>query len=174
MIQRRTLICTSLAAAFIPPLKAAAVETPSYLKYLPDYFRMHASTESAGVWTCALESIETGHIRSGAGPTAQAAFFNVLRSDLLWSQPEASPKAYRWGALCGGPPGEGSPTWRWISYRDRSLEACKREPDDPDNPNFVKHAEAVLAWRAELPPGVLFWVDLDPRRPEDRRCLGRP
>jgi hypothetical protein len=33
----------------------------------------------------------------------------------------------------------------------------RHQPDDPNLPNFLKQVEAVLAWRAAVPPEDRFW-----------------
>jgi hypothetical protein len=33
----------------------------------------------------------------------------------------------------------------------------RHRPEDPNLPNFLKQVEAILAWRAAVPPEDRFW-----------------
>ena len=56
------------------------------------------------------------------------------------------------------PPGKLSSTASWVRFRDDTLLPMLRyRPDDPNLPNFMKQVEAILAWRATIPPERRFW-----------------
>ena len=58
------------------------------------------------------------------------------------------------------PPGKFSATASWIRFRDKTLlPKMKYRPDDPNLPNFLKQVEAILAWRATVPPEDRFWKE---------------
>lgn len=49
-------------------------------------------------------------------------------------------------------------TARWVAFRDKTLlPLLVAEPDDPHLPNFLKQAEAILAWRTTVPEEDRFW-----------------
>lgn len=51
-----------------------------------------------------------------------------------------------------------SSTAAWEPFRDRTLRPLIAEkPDDLNLPNFLKQAEAILAWRATIAPEDRFW-----------------
>lgn len=56
------------------------------------------------------------------------------------------------------PPSRFASTVRWRRFRDRTLlPLIAAMPDDHFLPQFLAQAEAVLAWRAALPPEQRFW-----------------
>jgi hypothetical protein len=56
------------------------------------------------------------------------------------------------------PPSKLGSTAAWISFRDETLLPMMQErPGDPNLPNFLKQAEAILAWRAGIPVEDRFW-----------------
>lgn len=56
------------------------------------------------------------------------------------------------------PPSRLSSTARWLRFRDGTLLPLIAErPDDQFLPQFLAQTEAVLAWRAALPPEQRFW-----------------
>ena len=56
------------------------------------------------------------------------------------------------------PPGRLSSTSAWERFRDKTLlPLIAAEPDDPNLPNFLKQAEAILAWRATIAEQDRFW-----------------
>lgn len=56
------------------------------------------------------------------------------------------------------PPSRLSSTASWLRFRDRTLLPLIAErPDDQFLPQFLAQTEAVLAWRAALPPEQRFW-----------------
>jgi hypothetical protein len=56
------------------------------------------------------------------------------------------------------PPGRLSSTASWRRFRDRTLlPLIAARPDDQFLPKFLAQTEAVLAWRAALPPEQRFW-----------------
>ena len=56
------------------------------------------------------------------------------------------------------PPSKLSSTASWEAFRDKTLmPMIKHRPDDPNLPNFLKQVEAILAWRAAVPPEDRFW-----------------
>jgi len=55
-------------------------------------------------------------------------------------------------------PSKLSSTAAWLSFRDKTLlPMIEHRPDDPNLSNFLKQVEAVLAWRADVPPEDRFW-----------------
>jgi hypothetical protein len=56
------------------------------------------------------------------------------------------------------PPSKLSATARWVAFRDKTLlPLLAAEPDDPNLPNFLKKAEAILAWRSTVPEEDRLW-----------------
>ncbi len=56
------------------------------------------------------------------------------------------------------PPSKLSATARWVAFRDKTLlPMIAAEPHDPNLPNFLQQAEAILAWRATIAPEERFW-----------------
>ena len=56
------------------------------------------------------------------------------------------------------PPGRLSSTQSWVRFRDKTLlPMIEHRPDDPNLPNFMRQAEAVLAWRATVRAEDRFW-----------------
>jgi hypothetical protein len=51
-----------------------------------------------------------------------------------------------------------SSTAAWERFRDKTLRPLiAGRPNDPNLPNFLKQAEAILAWRATVAPEDCFW-----------------
>lgn len=80
------------------------------------------------------------------------------KAQLYLQHPEECPEII--GALpyLIHPPGKLSTTASWIAFRDKTLlPLIRQRPDDPNLPNFLKQAEAVLAWWAAIPAVDRFW-----------------
>lgn len=80
------------------------------------------------------------------------------KCQLLLAHPDECPELI--GALpyLIHPPSKLSATARWIAFRDKTvIPMIAAEPDDPNLPNFLKQVEAILAWRATIPPEERFW-----------------
>jgi len=58
------------------------------------------------------------------------------------------------------PPGKLSTTASWLRFRDKTLlPMIEHRPDDPNLPKFLRQVEAILAWRATVPPQDRFWKE---------------
>ncbi len=80
------------------------------------------------------------------------------QAQLLLQHPDESPEVDGILPYLIHPPSRLSTTASWISFRDRTLiPLIQQRPDDPNLPKFLQQAEAVLAWRATVPPEDRFW-----------------
>jgi hypothetical protein len=80
------------------------------------------------------------------------------KAQLYWQHPDECPELT--GALpyLIHPPSRLSSTASWIGFRDNTvLPMMRHRPDDPNLPKFLKQVEAILAWRAAVPPEDRFW-----------------
>ena len=56
------------------------------------------------------------------------------------------------------PPGKLSATASWVRFRDKTLlPLIASTPEDRHLPQFLRQAEAVIAWRASIPVDQRFW-----------------
>lgn len=77
---------------------------------------------------------------------------------LFMQHPDESPEVAGILPYLIHPPSRLSTTASWISFRDKTLiPLIQQRPEDPNLPNFLRQAEAVLAWRATVPPADRFW-----------------
>ncbi|HEY4029399.1 MAG TPA: hypothetical protein VGM25_03575 [Caulobacteraceae bacterium] len=80
------------------------------------------------------------------------------RAALYFQHPDECPEVIGGLPYLIHPPSRFSATASWIAFRDRTLTPMMRHrPDDPNLPNFLRQVEAVLAWRAAVPPDKRFW-----------------
>lgn len=80
------------------------------------------------------------------------------RVRLYEEHPDESPELTTAPPFLIHPPSRLSSTARWLRFRDRTLLPLIAErPDDQFLPQFLAQTEAVLAWRAALPPEQRFW-----------------
>ena len=80
------------------------------------------------------------------------------RSALYLERPDECPELVGVLPHLIHPPGKLSATASWIRFRDKTLlPLIQDRQDDPNLPNFLKQAEAVLAWRASIDPGYQSW-----------------
>ena len=78
---------------------------------------------------------------------------------LLYLQhPDETPKLIGVSPYLIHPPSKLSATASWIRFRDKTvLPMIEHRPHDPNLRNFLVQIEAILAWRASIPPGHRFW-----------------
>lgn len=77
---------------------------------------------------------------------------------LLLQHPDESPEITGTLPYLLEPPRRLSSTSRWLRFREETLLPLIAErPDDPHLSHFLQQAEAVLAWRAAVPPDRRFW-----------------
>jgi hypothetical protein len=80
------------------------------------------------------------------------------RAQLYLQHPDESPALIGVLPYLIHPPSNLSSTASWVSFRDKTLlPMIQHRPDDPNLPNFLKQVEAILAWRAAVPPEDRFW-----------------
>jgi hypothetical protein len=80
------------------------------------------------------------------------------KAQLYLQHPEERPELIGVPPYLIHPPSKLSSTASWIRFRDKTLlPMIEHRPDDPNLPNFLKQVEAVLAWRAAVPPENRFW-----------------
>jgi len=83
---------------------------------------------------------------------------NEKRAALYLRHPNDCPEIVGRLSYLIHPPGKLSSTSRWRDFRERTLLPLLRDrPDDPNLPRFLKQTDAVLAWRATVPPEMRFW-----------------
>jgi hypothetical protein len=80
------------------------------------------------------------------------------KAQLYLQHPDESPELIGVLPYLIHPPSKLSSTAAWVDFRDKTLiPMLQHRPDDPNLPNFLKQVEAVLAWRAAVPPEARFW-----------------
>jgi hypothetical protein len=82
----------------------------------------------------------------------------TLIARLMLEHPDESPELATAPPFLIHPPSRLSSTASWLRFRDGTLlPLIADRPDDPFLPRFLAQTEAVLAWRAALPPEQQFW-----------------
>jgi hypothetical protein len=80
------------------------------------------------------------------------------RAALYFQHPDETPDLIGVLPYLIHPPSRLSSTAAWIAFRDRTvLPMLRAVPDDPNLPNFLAQVEAILTWRATVPPKDRFW-----------------
>jgi hypothetical protein len=88
----------------------------------------------------------------------RAAMDCETKRRLFMQHPDESPDIAGMLPYLIHPPSRIARTARWEQFRDRTLlPLIADRPDDPWLPQFLAQTEAVLAWRAALPPEQRFW-----------------
>jgi hypothetical protein len=77
---------------------------------------------------------------------------------LLLLHPAESPEVVGLLPYLIHPPGRLSSSAAWVRFRDETLlPLIAARPDDVNLPRFLAQCEAVLSWRASIPPASRFW-----------------
>jgi hypothetical protein len=77
---------------------------------------------------------------------------------LYLQHPDESPELVGTLPYLIHPPGTLSATTAWVRFRDHTLlPMLQQRPDDSNLPRLMQQVEAVLAWRATIPPDRRFW-----------------
>ena len=80
------------------------------------------------------------------------------RAALYLQHPDETPELIGVLPYLIHPPSRLGSTAAWVSFRDETVRPMMRHrPDDPNLPNFLAQIEAILAWRAKIPPDKRFW-----------------
>ena len=80
------------------------------------------------------------------------------KAQLYLQHPQESPDLIGVLPYLIHPPSKLSSTASFVAFRDKTLlPMIRHRPDDPNLPNFLKQVEAILAWRAAVPPDDRFW-----------------
>ncbi len=81
-----------------------------------------------------------------------------MKARLCAEHPDECPELHDAPPWLIHPPSRLSSTAAWQRFRDGTLlQLIAGRPDDPHLPQFLAQTEAVLAWRAALPPEQRFW-----------------
>ena len=90
------------------------------------------------------------------------------KAQLLLQHPDESPEVDGTLPYLIHPPSRLSTTASWILFRDKTLiPLIQQRPEDPNLPKFLSQANAILAWRATVPPEDRFWKADPPKASTD-------
>ncbi len=77
---------------------------------------------------------------------------------LMLLHPDESPDPIAGTFCCVNPPSRFGSDAKWMRFRDRCvIPMMAADPDHPDWPRYLAQVEAILAWRASIPPEDRFW-----------------
>lgn len=83
---------------------------------------------------------------------------DAMKAMLCAEHPDECPELREAPPWLIHPPSRLGSTASWLRFRDGTLlPLIAGRPDDPFLPQFLAQTEAVLAWRAALPPEQRFW-----------------